>query len=300
MTKEILRILFLLHFSLSGFYALIILLKKSSLTPANLLPIILIPFFGPLSALAAEMTNRYLKDNAETIAGQFQAIGEDTYWKSLREPESVENIVPLEEALIINDRMTRKQIVFDTLLEDPLKNIDILLLARENNDMDTAHYANTTIAKIQRDFQLQIQKLSVEIEKDPKNLSLLEKYITALSNFIDSGLSEAFLLKKQRITLSELIDRRLALSGFDKSYVNLKINNCIELGEINEAIKANRMLQESHPQDEKTWINALRISVASRDPVRLDQTVEEIKLHDIVWSAEGKEQVALWMGDSRE
>lgn len=298
MVIDWIRVFLLTHLIIFLFFALVILFKRSTLSPANLLPILLIPVFGPLSGIAAELTNRFAIRDAEKIAGFFQATGENTYWKTLREPETAENVVPLEEALIINDRMTRKQLVFETLLEDPLKNINILLLARENNDVDTAHYANTTIAKIQRDFQLQIQRLSVAAEKEPYNLLILGQYISALSKFIDSGLSEAFLLRKQRITLEELLDRKLEIAGFDEQSLNLKIINCIELGDLNEAEKANRILQENKPLDENTWLNALRISVASRDPLRLAQTLEEIKAKPVVWTAAGKELSAPWLGES--
>lgn len=290
----VIKIGLFLHFILSAAIIFFILRNKSTLTPANILPCVIIPVFGPISAIVAEFTNRLIENDAEAIAKEFQSIGEDIYWKSLRQPEAEENIVPLEEALIINDRATRKQLVFDTLLEDPMRNIDILLLARENNDVDTAHYANTTIAKIQRDFQLQIQRLSVEYEKNPDNLELLNRYIQVLAQFIDSGLSEAFLLKKQRTTLAELLNKKINRANSDRNSLIMKIENSIELGTMDEANNALRVLMLEFPNDEQTWINALRISVASRDSVRLDQTLRMMQSREIAWTSEGKSAISLW------
>ena len=167
------------------------------------------------------------EDTIETLS-----LTEDIYWKSIKKREQAQNIVPLEEALIVNDRQTRKKLIFETLLEDPMKNLDILLLARENNDADTAHYANTTIAKIQRDFQLKIQKLAFEYESDQDNVGLLNKYIETLRNFINSGLSESFLLIRQRIVLANLLERKISLEGWDRDTLLQKIMNSLELKDI--------------------------------------------------------------------
>jgi len=145
--------------------------------------------------MAAEVVNLTHKSGMDTDPIETLSLSEDIYWKSIKQRDEAQNIVPLEEALIINDRQTRKKLILEMLLDDPMKNIDILLLARENNDVDTAHYANTTIVKIQRGFQLQVQQLSVEHESDPGNIDLLNSYIETLGKFIESSLSEAFLLK---------------------------------------------------------------------------------------------------------
>ena len=297
MTQTFLLNLIFLHFAFSTIFLLAALKAKWPLHITQILPMLFIPVFGPVSTLIAIITDKSFVHNTDAIISEFQGSVEDPYWKTLRAPETKENIVPLEEALIINDRSIRKQLVFDTLLEDPLKNIDILLLARENNDVDTAHYANTTISKIQRDFQLQIQKLSAAVEKEPENLDLLDRYIHVLDQFINSGLSEAYLLRKQRIILFELLERRLKIAGLDKYFLDLKVQNSIALGEFNEASAANRIRKEKWPLDQQTWINELQICVDSRDPIRLKQTLAEAESADIHWTEEGRRKVALWLGE---
>jgi len=267
---------------------------KMPVSAAQILPTLLIPVFGPIATLTASIAEKFSIHKPDAIASEFQGSIEDPYWITLRAPKKDEEVVPLEEALIINDRGTRKGLVFDTLLEDPLDNIDILLLARENNDADTAHYANTTISKIQRDFQLQIQKLAVEIENSPDNIELLDRYIHTLDRFINSGLSEAYLLRKQRIILSDLLDRRLQRTDPDRLFLDLKIQNCIALGEINEASRINNLRIEKWPRDEKSWLNELQISVASRDAMRLKQVITHAESADINWTENGREKIAFW------
>jgi len=295
MNLSLIPIVLIIHLVMVIIYSALIYKHRSSLTSANILPILCVPFFGFLSALIADLVTRshkYVKDPAPAVA---LSLSEDIYWKSIQKREEAQNVVPLEEALIINDRQTRKKLILEMLLDDPMKNIDILLLARENNDADTAHYANTAIAKIQRSFQLQVQQLSVEYEADPENVELLNKYIESLGNFIESGLSEAFLLKRQRITLADLLDKKIDLAGWDKETLMKKIHNCLALKDITAAAEANEILKNHFPDDEQTWINELQISVAGHDAVRLNKTLEEIDRRKIDWSQSGKEQVSTWV-----
>ena len=295
MDFSLLNIFITTHFIIAAVYTILIFTRRSTLTPANILPILCIPFFGVLSALAADLvhiTNQHKQDpdSIETFT-----LSEDIYWKSIKKREEAQNIVPLEEALIINDRQTRKKLILEMLLDDPMKNINILLLARENNDVDTAHYANTTIAKIQRNFQLQVQQLSVEHEADPDDSSILDRYIETLGNFIESGLSEAFLLKRQRVAFADLLEKKISLDGWNKKILLKKIHNCLALKDINTAIEANEILKKNFPDDEQTWINALQISVDGHDAVHLKKTIDEINRRKISWSSSGKEQVSTWV-----
>jgi len=295
MDSILLNILAITHVFLASIYIMLILTRRSSLTTANIAPIIFIPFFGVLSALTAEVVNLTSKSGENSDPIETLSLSEDIYWKSIKQREEAQNIVPLEEALIINDRQTRKKLILEMLLDDPMKNINILLLARENNDVDTAHYANTTIAKIQRDFQLQVQRLSVEHESDSDNVDLLDRYIETLGKFIESGLSEAFLLNRQRIIFANLLEKKLGLIGWEKETLIKKIKNCLALKDIPAAVEANEILKTNLPDDEQTWISALQISVAGHDTVRLKEIINEISRRKIDWSLSGKEQISAWV-----
>lgn len=288
----------IVHLSASLLYSLYIRSKRSSLPASFILIILCIPVFGIVSALVAEITNRLKDKLGETGEIETVKLEKDIYWKTIRRQAQSESIVPLEEALIINDRHTRKKIVLEMLLDDPKKNIDILMLARENNDVDTAHYANTTISKIQRDFQMQVQQLAAAHETDPDDIEILDKYIDTLSQFIESGLSEAYLLQRQRLIFASLIDKRIEKEGWTKELLQNKLENHIALDEMNNAIETNQILHDHFPDDEETWINDLRISVASHDASRLEKTISEIKNVGIQWSVSGWEKVSLWLEDA--
>jgi len=295
MFPVILRNTLIVHLALSLIYTWVILTDHSSLQPSFLPIIFFVPVFGLLSAIIADLTEHFKEKMRDPGEIETVKLEKDIYWKTIRKQAQSENIVPLEEALIINDRHTRKDLVLEMLLDDPMKNIDILMLARENNDVDTAHYANTTIAKIQRDFQLQVQKLAAAYKSDPENSKTLDTYIRTLDQFIDSGLSEAYLLHRQRMILDGLIDAKIKMDGWTRSVLQMKIKNALALNHIGAAIESNQIMHENFPQDEQTWLNELQICIAAHDAMRLNETVEKINNMDINWSPDGKEKISLWV-----
>jgi hypothetical protein len=140
-----------------------------------------------------------------------------------------------------------------------------------------------------------IQQLAVEIEKYPENMVLLDKYIETLGKYIDSGLLEEHLLRNLRIVYNEALDKKLARVKNDKQALTRKLGNSIELSEYASAFEISDLLKKYWPEDEKTWINALRVCVEGKDANRLYETLEVIKLINIDWTKPGKEQVDIWM-----
>ena len=221
-------------------------------------------------------------------------LEDDILWKSLKKVDEEGNLIPLEEALLINDYKTRRELILDTLYDDPMKYLDILMVARHNEDVETSHYATTVISNAQRNFQLNIQRLSYEVNQNPNDLELLDKYISALNGYIQSGLLEEYLLKNQRITLSNVLEKKLSLAPHDKQTLILKIENHLMLKEKFEANEAVEQLKKYWPKDEQTWIEAIRVCVESHDREKLKEIVAEIEDREINWSFAGKQLVDQW------
>jgi hypothetical protein len=257
--------------------------------------IFLIPFFGILSAIAIELLNLQDKQGTKPIELLPLTLGEDILWKTLKSFQETGDIVPLEEAILINNVKVRRRMMLDAIHDDPLRFLDVLMVARHNKDLETSHYATTTISHSQRKYQLEIQNLSVEIESDPENLELVDDYINKLEDYIESGLLEKYLLKNQRIMLSKALEKKLALIKNDKDALIKKIRNNIELGDYVSAFATGDVLKQSWPDDEQTWIEAIRICVEGNDRERLLETIQEIQQLNLDWTSQGREQISSWL-----
>jgi hypothetical protein len=284
-----------IHVLLAFIYALFILTGRSRLKYEYLVLILFVPIVGSLVGLIAELHAHLTGKNLKSIDMLSLNLEEDILWKSLKNINEKGNLVPLEEALIINDNKTRREIILNALFDDPTKYLDILMVARHNDDTETSHYATAVITHTQRNFQLSIQKLSQEIDQNPDNLELLDKFINALDLFIHSGLLEEISLESQRMILSEALNKKLLLVPNDLDNLILKIGNHIELGDNIIAEKTLNLLKEYWPDEERTWIEALRFCYETNDQDKLKKVIKEIEEKNIKWSVPSYEIIKPWL-----
>lgn len=288
------------HFLASVGYAFYIYSGRSYLRREQVTFVFFIPVFGPLVAIVIEYMNFLKKQASKPVNLEPLGLGDDILWVTLKSFHENADIIPLEEAILINDVKVRRRLMLETLYTDPLKYLDILNIAKYNEDVETSHYATTTIAKAQKDFQLSIQKLAVAVENSPDNQTLLDEYLEALEKYIESGLLEEHLLRNLHIVYSKVLDRKLEFLGVDREILIKKIRNCIELAEYNTAFEYGESLIENWPQNEDSWIESIRICVNSWDGDKLQEIVSKMKEQKIYWTQDGREKVKIWLEDFQQ
>ena len=288
-------IIIFIHVFISFVYVIFILSGKSNLRKEYIVPIIFVPIFGPLAALIIELLIISEENGKRPLNLDADSFEDDILWKTLKKFHEKGDIVPLEEAILINDVKTRRKFMLETLYDDPLKYLDVLMIAKNNDDVETSHYATTSISYIQRSFQLSIQKFAIAIENNPDDLGLLEDYIGTLGNYIEAGLLEEHLLKNLRVVYSKILDKKLAKIENDQMTLIEKLKNHIALKDYVSAFETSDLLKKYWLEDEQSWIESIRVCVEGNDHNRLQETLVEIQSRNINWTKLGKEQVALWM-----
>lgn len=288
-------ILILIHLFLVLVYVIFIIFRISRLRKEHIIPLCLIPVFGILLAVTMEWMLLSGKQGRKKPDLETQGLGNDILWVTLRSFQEKSDLVPLEEAVLINEAKIRRRSMLETLYADPLKYLKVLNTAKNNEDIEISHYATTTISKAQKDFQLAIQKSALEMERHPDDPGVVDAYIEVLGEYIRSGLLEEGLLRNLRIEYSYALDRKLAATKNDKNALTEKLRNAVELHDFQCAAETGRLLRESWPEDEQTWIEILRVCVEGNDGAELQKTIEEIGRHKIIWTDKGREQVSPWI-----
>jgi len=282
------------HLLLALIFTIFILSGKSHLRKEQFIFFYLIPIFGIFAALIIELMIISGREGKMSVDLDPLYQGDDILWKTLKSFHEKGDLVPLEEAILINETKIRRRFMLETLYSDPYKYLDILNIAKFNDDMETSHYATTTISKAQKDFQLSIQRLAMEVENNPENTAVLDSYIEILGKYIKSGLLEEHLLKNLRLVYSTILDKKLRRVKSDKKTLIEKLRNNIELKDYVTAFETSNLLKKNFPEDEETWIEALRVYVEGNDAGGLSETINEIRRNDIVWTRQGKDQVSPW------
>lgn len=288
-------VLIFIHLFLLLVYAIFIILGKSHLSKEQIVLMCLVPIVGILVALTIEYLIIFKKQGQKSPDMERLTLDDEILWTTLRSFEEKGDLVPLEEAVLIDEVKVRRRSMLETLYADPFKYLDVLNVAKYNEDIETSHYATTTISKAQKDFQLAIQKHATQVEHYPDDQDALDTYLEILQKYIRSGLLEEHLLRNLRIVYSKALDRKLAMIMDDKNALIEKVRNAVELKDYASALDTSLLLKTYWCQDEQTWIEALRVCVDGNDRIQLQKTIKEIQHTDIIWTDQGREQVSPWM-----
>jgi len=285
----------LIHFLFVLVFFILIKLNLLKIS-MQLFPLILfLPLFGPALGLTAEYTLRKnLTGSREIQLDKFFLSENDYRGINLTEDPSEKIVVPLEEAVLINDPETRKKLMIDILMQDPGQYIDLLQTVREDKDMEVTHYASTAIMEIQREYELRIKKLLYDSEKDPKDMSKLDDCIKALGSYIKSGLIEENLLYMQRTNYNELLKRRIQTGIIEKDLYYEIIDNCIELGDYNDAKKHLDIAIKTWFTDESFRLLKIKFYDSTQNGAMIAETLEEIKRDKVYLSPEASEKIKFW------
>ena len=291
----VLIVVIILHFAL----ALPFLLGRSEHLRGRkeyLIPILIVPVFGPLMAITIEILFLLKKSATNPLGLESLKLENDIFWTSFPRLQEDKDVIPLEEAILINNIKSRRRAMLNTFRDDSMKYLNVLMVARHNEDVDTPHYATIQISKIQRQFQLKLQDYASWMDRDPDNPALLDDYIDLLESYIQSPLPEKSILQHQREVYTGLLNKKLAMCPNDKDTLIRQLRNYTNMGQNHaEVLKIVEVLKTNWPEDEDIWIEILKASVEWKDQDQLQTVIGEIQSQKIDWTKHGREQVNPWV-----
>ena len=210
------------------------------------------------------------------------------------EDETTERVVPLQEALLINDSHTKRELIMDVLYTDPSGYIPQLSEARSNNDSEVVHYAVTALVEIQKEFDLQFQKLGKQLAKYPDDESLIRKYQRLLERYLSSGLLEGSRRDAQLCKYVDILRKRLSKSGeslslwIKKADADMRLQNLEDL-----RVDAEKMIA-FRPENEQGYLYLLKYYALLKDPEGVQRTIQLTDQRKIYLSPEGRAELAFW------
>ena len=262
----------------------------------QLLPVaLLVPFFGMILLLLAEIFTRCGKTGSKALAlEELHLDGDDLKLLNPEQDRETDNIIPLEEALAINDAMTRRKLMLEILRQNPEEYISLLQDARMDSDIEVNHYASTAIMEISRDYDLALQKAEQNYRDTPDDPGSLEQYIKGLKRYIDSGLINKNVLFVYRYRLSELFEVQMDQSPENiQSHVQA-VQNYISSRNYTRAMELLERMLEKWPRQESVWLAKLQLHAEMRDSAGIKAVLAEIRSRNIYLSPEGRSIVGFW------
>lgn len=271
-------------------------LMKLGLLPVRghmLAVMVLVPLWGPLLVVLLIARSAVFGDDLKDATLEALRINDDMHRSMLVQGrEGDDGVVPLEEALIVNDPGDRRRLMLSMLTEDPDAYLAQLQAAKLNDDVEVAHYAATAVAQISKESDLKLQQLERAFKTDPSAQNL-NAYCDYLGTYLASGLAEGRVAQIQRQQYARLLARRCERE--DGLALRVRYATALaDAGEVDEAEDVAERLVADAPDEQDVWMLCLRLAVLRRDGEMVQRVIDAVDKQHVYLSAENREKLAFW------
>lgn len=125
---------------------------------------VFVPVWGPVCVLLIHFQLFSGTDQVKTVGVEKLRVNEEIYKNMF--PAMEENdrdVVPLEEALLLNDPSRRRELIMNVLNDNPGEYVELLKQARMNEDVEVVHYAITAMVNCPKNMITDYKKFRKNI-----------------------------------------------------------------------------------------------------------------------------------------
>ena len=262
--------------------------------------IIFLPLIGALSAIyiIKDRKLRFFEDDLafeEVIPWLDDTAGQQNLETKDNATLSIENIVPFQEALLLNNSGIKRELIIDVIFESPDKFVPLLHQARLNDDVEVVHYATTILSELTAKYDEHLRQLELRVEKDPDSLEKRYDYVDFLERYIESDIAEGHYGVRLKSAYITEIEAMLA-NGFsiDKSRLMALAKFYQEMGEFAKLETLLTKLSELYPYDQDVWMLKFDTIILKKSSSELKRFWKELDQNQIYFSAKNKAKLAFW------
>ena len=260
-----------------------------------MVPVIFIPFFGVLCIGLLQLQFFLKKENSRPIDLEKLQINEEIYKNNVQVREKNDrDIVPLEEALLINEPELRRQLIMNILNDDPSRYMELLEKARLNEDVEVVHYAITAMVELSKDYDSRLQTMERTYAAAPDDPVVLDEYCDFMENYLRQGLLEKQMERMQRNQYTLLLRKKLKR--------NEDLHNCIcladNLMELEDYAGVQEILERmdrNWHRREEFWVRKVLFLAVQKNGREIRNVLKQMKEEHIYLSSQSKEVLAFWL-----
>lgn len=262
----------------------------------QLMPIIvLVPVAGIGVAVIADYYSRTHKAGTRDLTLEDMHLDyEDLRLQQLIPDDNGNVVIPLEEAMSVNDAKTRRMLMLDILHQNPEQYTELLHRACMDDDIEVSHYASTAIMELQREYEYALQKSEKEYSDHPDDPVILDRYINNLKKYISSGLIDENILFVYRNRYADVLKKKMEDQPQDMQSCLSAVDNYMELEKYTEALNLIDTAISRWPSNEAPWLAKLKVLECLNDGGGIREIISQIKKRKVYLSQQGKNVIAFW------
>ena len=257
--------------------------------------VIFVPFWGTVCVLLLHLQMLTRRDNRIEPGVEKLRVNEEIYKNIFQAVSDTDKkIVPLEEALLINEPRVRRELIMDVLNDDPEEYMDLLKQARMNEDVEVVHYAITAMVELSKEYDFRLQKMEKLYAASPDDPEILEQYCDFMEEYLNQGILEAQMEREQRERYIRLLRQKLKVKTTLSTCVRL-FQNLMKTGDYVQAEEILRLMDQTWHRKEEIWNLKIRYLAERKKGAELQQCLRQMKEEQIYLSSKSKEVLAFWL-----
>ena len=205
-----------------------------------------------------------------------------------------DNMMPLEDAMAIEDTHLRRSLMLDILHKKPEEYMQMLKKASGGDDVEITHYATTTLLEIQSEYEYKIRCYMKALEQSPEDIDIRRKYKECLSVYVKSGLIDGTVLRVQQESLLALMEGITDCDEPEKEDAYLYITTALDLKKYKEAGDMLFKLRKFRDADEMWYRLAVRYYWEQKKGEEIHRLLYEVTDKNVYLTKEGKKWFAFW------
>lgn len=260
------------------------------------LVMILCPVIGPLYFLVSHILYLVLfwkEANLDDVIFSKKRV--QTHLKADEERER--NLIPLEEAILLNEKRDLRQVMMNVVREDFHNNLSAIKLALNSEDSETSHYAATVLSTELNLFRTHVNKLWKQLQEEDQDTTECE--VILLDSMNDLLKQNIFSLEEQKKYVEIL--ETAAESFYEKKPKEFKLKwyeevclRTLELNSFDLCTKWCRRMVDCFPEELSSYTCRLKLYFALQNKEEFFKTLDELKHSSIVIDNETLELIRIF------
>ncbi|WP_226528010.1 tetratricopeptide repeat protein [Metabacillus niabensis] len=284
--------MFIAYYVVAAIYVIIHLFLRRKGTVLRLLILLSCPFIG-LFLIYAMQKKVYSKDELPDWLLRREQYDDMV----LKTPDIEEetNIIPFNDALILNDNKTKRKMLIDLLKGEFLQRVDALELALQSDDSETSHYAATAVQQAKSDLLKNMRRIEGMLASK-NDLALLESYRDLIKDYTKIEFLDERTRRRYTHKYIQTIDRLLehAPSSDAANYLE-KIEAALYLAEYHLALETAEQFLTLFPGEEEAYFALMNVHYKMKNKTEFQRMIDQLRSTDIKLSPNKLNLLRFWL-----
>lgn len=263
----------------------------------NIVIKLLIIIFGPFIGLIILYFMFHNIENDKDIIpdGLIEVDNEESEILRKVDVEKETSIVPMKDALLLNNNQTKRKMLMDILKNDSFGHIEILQTALKNDDTETSHYAATAIQDIIGKLHNSIHQMEFQLEKNPNDLTILTSFAQVIKQYLNIGFLDERSEKQYLYRYSQILGRLIEIKPYEKEHYIEKINCDLQLGDLETAEVFTQIFLQNCSNEEEAFFMAMKLYYILKDQLKFKEILQSLKGSPVRLSPQGLNKLRFWL-----